>query len=98
MLVLVRGGGAGVIPRGIFLCRNGVTVRLVRVDELTVLGANLVVDERVVQGREHLHEGELREDESTKDAQPRRKSRFSCGAERLGGLLGTQTRGYSSTA
>jgi hypothetical protein len=81
------------------VCRDSVTVRrVVRVHELAVHGADLVVDERMVQGREHLHERELREHEGTKDAQPRRKSRFSCGAERLMSLRETQTKRYSSTA
>lgn len=83
MVVFVRTRGVGVVARVVFLCGDGVTVRrVVRVHELAVLGADLVMNERVVQGGKHLHEQELCQNEGTKDTQPRRKSRLSCGAER----------------
>ena len=107
VLVLVLDARVGVVPRvtrlvipdgGVFLRRDGVTVRVLGVHELPVLRADLVMNERVVQCRQHLDERELCQNEGPKDAQPRRKSRFSCGAERLEDLLGAQTRRYSSTA
>ncbi len=98
VLVLVFAARVGVVARVVLFCGDGVSMRVVHVHELAMLGANLVMDEHVVQRGQHLHERELCQNERAKDAQPRRKSGFSSGAERLDGFLRTQTRRYSSTA